>query len=206
MITVNAITPLTEAEIDQLESFLFSPAVSEDALDYLGIHGLLSALAICPVEVPDTEWLEVIFDGNPGYEDETQQLQIEGLLLREYRSICQEIESEEIPELPCELSLDDEEETLSVWSQGFMEGVFLRESDWFDQNETEVAEYLLPIMLASELFDEPEFKEMRENPELCEQLCGEIPELMIDLYLMFRVPNESKGGKPSRSSRGPRKH
>lgn len=205
MITVNAITPLTEAEIDQLESFIFSPAVSEDALDYLGIHGLLSSLAISPVRVPEQEWLEVIFDGAPGYADETQQLQIEGLLRREYQSICQEIESEEVPELPCELSLEDEEETLSVWTQGFMEGVFLRESDWFNAHEEQVAELLLPIMLASELFDEPEFTEIRENPELCEQLCAEIPDILIDLYLLFRVPEEGKPPASKRSSKG-RKH
>ncbi len=201
MITVNAIAPLTEAEVDQLESFILSPAVSEDALDYLGIHGLLCAVAICPMEISEQEWMETIFDGNPDYSDETQKLQIEGLLLREYRSICQEVESEEVPELPCDL--DWGEETLIVWCQGFMEGVFLQESAWFGEYEDQAAELLLPIMLASDLFEEPEFEEMRDNPELCEQLCGEIPELLIDLYLLFRVPAEEKKGPSSHKRGGP---
>ena len=42
--------PLNEAEIDELESFIFSPAVSEESLDYLGIHGLLTSLAVSPVK------------------------------------------------------------------------------------------------------------------------------------------------------------
>lgn len=199
MINVNAIAPLTEAEIDQLESFILSPSVSKEALDYLGINGLLCAIAICPAEVPEQEWMEVIFDGIPTYADETQKLQIEGLLLREYRSLCQEVESEEVPDLPCELEWGDE--SLIVWCQGFMEGVFLREDDWFGDHEEDVAEMLLPMMLASDLFEEPEFKELRENPELCEQLCEEIPDLLIDLYLLFRVPPEEKKG-PSSGPRG----
>lgn len=198
MITVNAIAPLTEAEIDQLESFILSPAVSDDALDYLGIHGLLAALAISPSPVSEQDWMEVIFDGTPEYQDETQKLQIEGLLTREFRSICQEIESEEVPDLPCDIAW--EEESLIVWCQGFMEGVFLREDAWFGEHETDAAELLLPMMLASELFEEPEFEEMRKSPELCEQLCEEIPDLLIDLYLLFRVPPEEKKG-PS----GPRR-
>ena len=60
-------TPLDESEIDELEQFIFSSAVSEESLDYLGLHGLLTALAVSPVQVPQEEWLDVIFDGTPGY-------------------------------------------------------------------------------------------------------------------------------------------
>ncbi|MEH6812861.1 MAG: YecA family protein [Motiliproteus sp.] len=203
-------TPLDENEMEELESFIFSPAVSEESLDYLGIHGLLTALAVSPVEVPREEWLDVIFDGAPGYADEAQQQRIQSLLIREYLALCDELNDEEAPELPCELTLnDDEDDSLTVWSQGFMEGVFLRESEWFDANEELLAEMLLPIMLASELFDEPEFQEIRDNENLCQQFCNEIPELITDLYLHFRVPedtkpNFNKGGKKS-ANKGPQK-
>ncbi len=197
--------PLDETEIDELENFIFSAAVSDESLDYLGIHGLLTALAVSPAEVPMDEWLEVIFDGVPGYSDEAQQQRIQSLLQREYLALCEELNNEEAPELPCDLTLDDEEEMLTVWSQGFMEGVFLRESDWFSKNEEQVAELMLPIMLASELFDDPGFADIRNNEKLCEQLCGEIPDLITDLYLHFRVPEDNKPAKsqgPKRSSRG----
>lgn len=202
-------TPLNEKELDELESFIFSPAVSEESLDYIGIHGLLTALAVSPVEVPEEEWMDVIFDGVPGYSDEAQQQRIQSLLTREYLSLCDELNDEEAPELPCDLVLDDEDESLTVWSQGFMEGIFLRESEWFGENEEQLAEMLLPIMLASELFDEPEFKEIRDNEKLSNQFCSEIPDLITDLYLHFRVPedtkpNFNKGGKKG-PKRGPKK-
>lgn len=188
-------TPLTEADIDRLEDFIFSDACSEDALDYLGIHGLLTALAISPARVPAEEWLDSIFDGTPGYANESEKTEIEGLLVQEFTSICAELNNEEAPELPCDLTLDDEDGLLSNWSQGFMEGVFLRESEWFAEDETRVAELLLPIMMASELFEEQEFADMRNNAKLSQQLCEEIPELLTDLYLHFRVPDEKGSAK-----------
>ncbi|OMH25598.1 YecA family protein [Motiliproteus sp. MSK22-1] len=194
-------TPLDESEIDELESFIFSPAVSEDSLDYLGLHGLLTALAVSPVSVPEEEWLDVVFDGAPGYADEAQQQRIQSLLNREYLALCDELNNEEAPELPCDLTLEDEEESLTVWAQGFMEGVFLRESEWFDHNEEQVAEMMLPIMMASELFDEPEFEAMRKDKKLCQQFCEEIPDLITDLYLHFRLPEEKTVTKDRKKNR-----
>ncbi|WP_207062017.1 YecA family protein [Motiliproteus sp. SC1-56] len=193
--------PLDEAEIDLLEAFLFSPAVSGDALDYPGLHGLLTALAVSPVPVPETEWLEVLFDGQPGYADEQEKARIEGLLRRELAAIAHELDQEEAPELPCDLTLDEEEPLLTNWAQGFMEGVFLREEAWFSQDEERVAELLLPIMVASELFDEPELTQIRNDARLCESLCEEIPELLTDLYLHFRVPEEPKAPKGRNGAR-----
>ena len=194
-------TPLDESEIDELESFIFSPAVSEESLDYLGIHGLLTALAVSPVSVPKEEWLDVVFDGTPGYVDEAQRQRIQGLLNREYLALSDELNNEEAPELPCDLTLEDEDESLTVWSQGFMEGVFLRESEWFDHNEEQVAEIMLPIMMASELFDEPEFTTMRKDKKLCQQFCEEIPDLITDLYLHFRLPEEKASTKSGKKNR-----
>lgn len=188
-------TPLNEDEVDLLESFLFSDAVSEEALDYPSLHGLLTAVAICPQQIPDAEWLESLFDGQPQYANAERQAQIEGLLQREYLGICEELDHEEPPELPCDLSLD-EDSLLTVWCQGFMEGVFMREEAWFGEQEEEVAELLLPIMIASELFeDDPELQKMRKDQSLIQGLCEEIPDLLTDLYLLFRVPAEPGGPK-----------
>lgn len=188
MTELMANNPLDESEIDELESFLFSERVSEEALDYPSLHGLLTAIAVCPVEIDSAEWLETLFDGQPEYQDQQQQQRIESLLLRELAGITAELEQEDPPELPCDLSLD-EDSLLTPWCQGFMEGVFMREQAWFGDNEEQVAESLLPIMIASELFeDDKELQKMRNNPKLINGLCQEIPDLLTDLYLLFRVP------------------
>lgn len=198
-------TPLNEDEVDELESFLFSEAVSEEALDYPSLHGLLTAVAICPIEIPANEWLESLFDGQPNYANTEQQARIESLIKREFLGISEELDHEEPPELPCDLSLD-EDSLLTVWCQGFMEGVFMREEAWFGEQEEQVAELLLPIMIASELFeDDPELQKMRQDTQLIQGLCEEIPDLLTDLYLLFRVPEQGQPPKGKTSKKGGKK-
>lgn len=197
--------PLDENEIDELETFLFSDAVSEESLDYPSLHGLLTAIAICPLAIDEAEWLETLFDGQPDYLNSAQQTRIESLLRRELQGIRDELEHEEPPELPCDLSLD-EDSFLTIWCQGFMEGVFMREEIWFGSHEEEMAELLLPMMIASDLFeDDVELQTMRNDATLMQGLCAEIPDLLTDIYLLFRVP-ESSNKAPGKKSSTKNKH
>ncbi|MFT6916954.1 MAG: hypothetical protein ACJAWL_003298 [Motiliproteus sp.] len=192
--------PLDEHEIDELETFLFSDAVSEESLDYPSLHGLLTAIAVCPVAIDEAEWLETLFDGKPEYVSAEQQTRIESLLRRELLGIQNELEHEEPPELPCDLSLD-EDSFLTIWCQGFMEGVFMREDVWFGSHEEQMAELLLPMMIASDLFvDDVELQTMRNDATLMQGLCGEIPDLLTDIYLLFRVPEPSSKGPAKQDS------
>ena len=64
---MNALThaELSDAELDELEDFLYSDAVSEDSLDLVGVHGLFTACNISPKAVSEQEWSELVFDGAP---------------------------------------------------------------------------------------------------------------------------------------------
>ena len=67
------------------------------------------------------------------------------------------------------------------------------EDRWFVRDEQEVCELLLPIMLASGLFDdEKEFRDIRKDTQLTEDMCSQIPEVLMELYLMFNSPEEKK--------------
>ncbi|WP_432472684.1 YecA family protein [Amphritea sp. HPY] len=189
--------PLTDAELDELEAFMFSDAVSEDALDLIGTHGYMCALNISPVKISEKQWLQELFDGTPEYSSETEKARIEDLLKRLYFSIGSDLYNDQDMLMPCELTLetesDEEQADLTTWSQSFMEAVFLKEDEWFNhQAEEEVAELMLPIMIASELFEDPEFAKMREDQRLCDEMCRNIPELLIDLYLLFHAPADKK--------------
>ena len=187
---------ITEAELDQLEAFLFSSAVSEDALDLIGTHGLLCALNISPEKVPEQEWLDLLFDSEPNWESDAQKTDITGLLRKLYETIGHDLYNDQETLLPCELTLDtdeeDEEDTteLTIWAQSFMEGVFMREEKWFGDDEETVAGMLLPIMVASELFDDPEILEIRQDRALSEEMAEQIPELLVDLYLYYHAPDK----------------
>ncbi len=72
-----------------------------------------------------------------------------------------------------------------------MEGVFTQEEVWFNkQTEQDVAEMLLPVMVASDLFDEADINKIRDDEKLCAEMCAQIPELLIDLYLYFHAPEK----------------
>ncbi|WP_417224031.1 YecA family protein [Amphritea sp.] len=190
-------TPLTDEELDELEAFLFSETVSEDALDLIGTHGYFCALNISPVKITEKQWLQELFDGTPEYRSETEKSRIEGLLRRLYFSIGSDLYNDQDMLLPCDLTLetedDEEQSALTTWSQAFMEGVFLKEDEWFNhQAEEEVAELMLPIMIASELFDDEEFVKMRADTPLCDEMCRTIPDLLVDLYLLFHAPADKK--------------
>ncbi|PXF33181.1 hypothetical protein WH50_00200 [Pokkaliibacter plantistimulans] len=187
--------PLTDEEFEKLEDFLFSPAVSEEAMDYIGIHALLTAVAICPKPISKSTWMESIFVEAPKWESAEQQTFVEGLLDRELACILEELEGEEPVELPCDLTLEDEDGLLTSWCQAFIEGVYLEEAAWFNDHEAEVAELMLPIMVASDLFDDPDMQAIRKNKQLTEQFCSEIPDILTDIYLLFRAPAEGGKGK-----------
>ena len=187
--------PLNDDELDELEAFLFSDAVSEDALDLIGTHGYFCALNISPAKISDKQRLQEVFDGKPEFESEAQKERITHLLDRLYSNIGSDLYNDQDMQLPCDLTLHDDEDVaeLTLWAQAFMEGVFLKEDEWFNhQAEEEVAELMLPIMIASDLFEEPEFKKMRNDQRLCDEMCRSIPDLLVDLYLLFHAPKDKR--------------
>lgn len=185
---------ITEDELDILEEFLFSPAVSEEALDLISAHGLLCAINISPVDVPESEWLELLFDGEPKWESDAQKREMLDLLRKLYRTIGSDLYSDQEILLPCELTLETEDDEelpeVTLWAQSFMEGVFIREEAWFGDDEEAVAGLLLPIMVASDLFDDTEITDIRKDRSLSEEMCEQIPEVLIDLYLNFHAPEK----------------
>ena len=190
------------AKLERLQQFLDADDLHDEALDYLAGHGYLTALCISPVEVPEDEWVAELFAEEPNYQDEQEQADIEETLVELKARIARELASDEDIELPCELSLGDEpdESDLRSWCIGFMEGVFLREEDWFDNEEEAVSELLLPVMVGSGLFeDQPEFAEIARDQEMVEDMLAHIPEVLTQLFLLFHAPEDKP--KPALLSR-----
>ncbi|SDS51944.1 UPF0149 family protein [Pseudomonas oryzae] len=183
-------------QLSRLQAFLDADDLHEEALDYVAAHGYLTALSICPVQVPEREWIDALFAEPPHYRSEAEKAEIEESLIQLKAHIGHQLASDEDMELPCDLDLGDEpdDSDLRGWCIGFMEGVFLRESVWFEDAEEEVSELLLPIMVGSGLFDEqPEFDEIARDRDLVDDMVEQIPELLTALFLLCQAPEE----KPS---------
>ncbi len=186
-----------------LDNLLEQYAVDEGTLDYHGVQGFITALAICPVELTREETFEAIFDGTPSI-PEVDQIRLDELLAQIVMDVDRGFnDDEEGFTLSCEDELDNpEDDALANWAIGFMVAHLLDEDSWFVQNEQEVCELLLPVMLASGLFDdEKEFKEIRKDPKLTEDMCSQIPEVLMELYLMFNSPEDNKPGSKAKGKR-----
>ncbi|MFZ6046683.1 UPF0149 family protein [Pseudomonas sp. CR3202] len=180
-------------QLSRLQAFLDADDLHEEALDYVAAHGYLTALSICPNQVPEREWIDALFAEPPHYRSDAEREEIEATLLALKAHIARQLASDDDPELPCDLDLGDDpdDSDLRGWCIGFMEGVFLREETWFEDAEEEVSELLLPIMVGSGLFDEqPEFADIAKDRNLVDEMVEQIPELLTALFLLCNAPEE----------------
>ena len=180
-------------QLSRLQAFLDADDLHEEALDYVAAHGYLTALCICPDQVPEREWIDALFAEPPHYRSDIEREEVEITLQLLKSHIARQLASDDEPEIPCELDLGDEpdDSDLRGWCIGFMEGVFLREAAWFETAEEEVSEMLLPIMVGSGLFDEqPEFEDIAKDANLMDDMIVQIPEALTALYLLCQAPDE----------------
>jgi uncharacterized protein len=188
--------PLDDLELETLENFLESDQVHEECQNFVMAHGFLTALAICPENISESQWLPVVFEDTPQFQNEKEEKQILQYLSRLYLDIQKELESEDGFLVPCELEMGSSPEELSElqeWASGFMEGVFMTESHWFESEKEEVvAELLLPVMVASDLFDDEEVIEIRASDKLTNSCIAQIPEVVTDLFLVLRTEPEKR--------------
>ncbi|WP_191603249.1 UPF0149 family protein [Marinomonas algicola] len=187
---------LDDLELETLELFLDSDAVHEECHNFITAHGFLTALAICPSNTPENVWIPIVFEETPSFSSDKEEKSIINYLTRLKADIAIELESEEDFLVPCDLSMSESEEELTElqeWASGFMEGVFLTESDWFSsEKEEQIAELLLPMMVASDLFDDEEIIEIRKSEKLTQSCIDQIPEVITDLFLLLRTEPEKK--------------
>jgi uncharacterized protein len=182
-------------QLQRLQEFLDADDLHDEALDYMAACGYLAALSVSPEAVSSEEWLAELFAETPNYADDQQQADIVGTLEELKSRIARELASDEDLELPCELSLGDEPDysDLRSWCIGFMEGVFLREEAWFENDEELVSELLLPVMVGSGLFaEEPEFAEIDKDQDMVEDMMEHIPGVLTQLFLLFHAPEEKQ--------------
>ncbi len=201
---------IDEEILDQLYDFLESDQVDPEALDVIGLHGFMVALAVCPDPVPAGEWLPVAFNGMPEFSpSDSGKLSEETVIgwlenmLEQTRTILyrgQTIELPFIPELEEDEVLDDSE--VSAWCAGFIEAVMMREEIWFGQHEQDAAELLLPFMAISCLFPDEELDDIVADLDTTNRLAAQLPEILVDLYLLFHAPVERPSSFPGKGKGG----
>ncbi|MFY9180250.1 MAG: YecA family protein [Venatoribacter sp.] len=187
---LNDIPSLDEDELEILGTLLEEEAERQDSFDFFAVHGLITALVSSPETFEVKTVWELAFEENTGFSKE-QKEQLTHLFNKLAKEIQAWLDSGQDFPVPCELTLleeEDEDSALESWALGFMSAVLLQEESWYGEHEEKVAQHLFPIMYASGLFlDEPEMAEIDEDVDLSNQLCGNIPAAVVELYLLLHA-------------------
>ena len=145
---MNAPARLTPEDLDRLEALLSAPHL-EDSLTLDALQGFFCAVASSPVEIPKQKWLDAAM-GESKFANDEEAAQVTDLLERfaaETSAALAEGVGLDLIFYPVE----EGEEELAVWCDGYLLGVALADPDWYSAGDDEelVEEFLFPPMALS---------------------------------------------------------
>lgn len=160
---------LTDRELDELDRYLRAHTREGDGRLLLdGVHGLLSALAIGPLQVLPDEWLPEVL--HEPFADEAEGNRVLELLAKLNDSISAELDVEAYEPILGEVDTDTVPALSAAgWCEGFSRGIDLRATLWESRlaDDPQLMELLGPVMaLAVDdgvLSAEAEFEKLSEE-------------------------------------------
>ena len=186
--TAKLSTPLSDEELEELDQFLMSEAVSDEAMVLDTLDGYLTAIVIGPATILPSQWLPGIWgeseDDAPEYESMEQAQRILELVMRHMNGIIWTLQYDADafdPLLNTMVYGEDPREYLDgeTWAYGFMQGIDLCRQEWqplFD--DPAASEALRPIRLLGA--DEPTEAEQAltrwpaQREEFTKQIAGSV--------------------------------
>jgi uncharacterized protein len=178
---------LSNNQIQALEDILFDDTQESTLFDYFSLHGLVCACIVSPKNYSEEEIFDIIFEDTPTTFNKEQETLVKSILSKLITKITQNLTKGESVEIPLADEEAHEEEAINHWCIGFIEGFLLDEDSWFEHQPDIVAELLLPYMVLSDLFDDEDFDEIKENEELIDQFYENLSEILTDLYLFYHA-------------------
>lgn len=137
---------LDDKELDELDRYLRAHTGEGDLL-LDGVHGLLSALAVGPLQVLPDEWLPEVL--HEPFADEDEGNRVLALLAKLNDSINAELDVEAYEPILGEVELDTGPMLSAAgWCEGFSRGIDLRASLWENRlsEDPQLMELLGPVM------------------------------------------------------------
>ena len=192
---------LSDEELDELDAFMTSESLSEEAMDLSTLDGFFAAIALNPEFILPSQWLPWVWDmeageETPAFESAAQAERINDLLLRHYNSVQDMIGDGRFAPLMYTLQQEDGSEFYDAegWSMGFMLGVSLFQDVWLPIFE-EYPEWLAPMRLLGteegwEQLEEMHLDGADQRPAI-RAAYDSIPEMIEAIYLHFLPQREA---------------
>ncbi|MDR1529568.1 MAG: UPF0149 family protein [Burkholderiales bacterium] len=201
--------PLTDIELDELEAFLTSDAVSEDCMNLEMLDGFLTACVCSPCALPTSQWLQAIWGGpsensvGAAFSSAEQAQRILELIMRHWSTLNHVLS--EMPTLykpllyfpenhpSNETSEDEINYEAHDWCFGFMTGVILGGDAWAPLMENpDTADWLFPIEALAFGDHDPTFGEWIDDIERRESLVDELPIAAVLIYRFWAERAQKK--------------
>jgi uncharacterized protein len=188
--------PLSDEEMDELDSFLLSEATSDDAMMLDCLDGFLTAIVSGPVMIMPSVWMPMVWGSpevdEPIFETLEQAERITGLIMRHLNGIIWNLEQDPDafePVFDAAIYPGDLREYVNgeMWAYGYMEGINLQRQNWkefFDEPNSEVV--LRPIFLLGADDVTPEEEALTETPTQREELSEQIPASVAWIYKFWK--------------------
>jgi uncharacterized protein len=188
--------PLSEEEMDELDSFLMSDATSDETMILDCLDGFLTAVVTGPVMLKPSEWLPRIWGptarDEPTFDTFIQAERITGLVMRQLNGIIwslQQVPDAFEPLFDTAVYPDSPREYTNgeMWAYGYMTGIDLQRQNWkafFDEPDS--AEVLRPIYLLGAVDVTPEEEELTKTPAQREELSNQITASVAWIYRFWQ--------------------
>ena len=188
--------PLSDEEMDELDSFLMSDATSDETMMLDCLDGFLTAIVSGPVMVKPSEWLPRVWgptaNDEPTFDTFAQAERITSLIIRQMNGIIWSLQQDPdafepvfdttvYPDSPREYTNGE------MWAYGYMSGIDLQRQNWnafFDEPTS--TEVLRPIYLLGADEVTPEEEELTNTPEQREELSNQIPASVAWIYRFWQ--------------------
>ena len=186
------IVPLSEDELDELDQFLMSDVVSDEAMMLDMLDGYLTAIVVGPTALQPSQWLPGIWGDTsedvPHFENAEQAQHILDLILRHYNGIIWSLQNDADafePLFDTNTYPDDSREYVDgeAWAYGFMQGLERSRPDWqslFDEPQGRA--WLRPLYLLGANDVSPEEEELTRLPAQREEISKQIPASVAAIY------------------------
>ncbi|MEQ9544975.1 MAG: YecA family protein [Marinobacter sp.] len=179
---------LSNSDIEALEDILFAEPWGDDALDFFGLHGVVCASVVGPVELSAEDIFRLATGSDQLPDGQVPEI-FSHCVSQLTRDMAHSLDMGQPLELP-EPEDGDPMNALENWCAGFVDTFLEREDEWLQAGgEDETADLLVPMLTLSGLFDDEDFQNVRNSDKLSRQMADAIPDSLTDLYLLFHAPD-----------------
>lgn len=190
--------PLTDTELDRLETFLYH-LNPEEAMSLEEMDGFFCALICSPDLVPPSEYLPLVWGGEPPFNDIEEAREIFTLVTRHWNTIAATLlRGNAYPVLVGDY--EDGTTTGQEWALGFLQGISLRKSPWERLlKHKQLGAALVPVMMLAE-DEEHRISPAPATQEERDAMIDVLAHTVLAIYLYFRTEEKSQRSGKKRTS------